>query len=499
LKPQNIELLGVTVIAESDYFYDMVSKCRKNLQRNRSKHNAKVYYGLNTTRDDVPVEVLECYFNCDMKGITINNFLLKNGKVGLKGKDSLVFLSFNLSQLVSTISLTENSGFYPYLPFHFSKEQLKKKYRLNGGLIDNCYKISFTSKVNNNKYFSGIMWIEKGTNHLLKLELAIDKADIHPLIPREKINNLSLYLTYYFTTTEKDILLSHVDFKYALDFEYSIRETISDSLEVETLTYNTRVSTNGLVYCYDYDNPFILPYFDYSKYMDDYQKLAIFPYNNLFWANSKLLLSEEQTSMLRAMNREDLIFNSDSVTYGRHFMRNLTNNENYLLIGRPKHLFWSPNDRVEIEEIKTLSEDSVAFYMHFAPKTLYKFSSQIFLDINTINDVNHCTSYSVFNADNSYLRVPNNTLIQIFANIYFDIVEIERRKMQDKLNGDTCTFKHIGEIYYDTLDRIDEAVTNYLEDVVLWTNIDKLKKWNQYVYENLGIDNFLIFQSNKNP
>jgi hypothetical protein len=291
-------------------------------------------------------------------------------------------------------------------------------------------------------------------------------------------------------------MLSHVDFKYSLDFEYFLQETSEDSLDVKYTTYSTLVNTTGLVYCYDYDNPFILPYFDYSKNMDDYQKLAIIPYNNLFWANSKLLLSEKQTAMLQSMNRDDLIFNADSVAYGNHFMRNLTQNEDYLLVGRPKHFFWHPNENIEVEEIK-LSEDSVAFCMHFAPRGLYKLRSQIFLDINTINEANYCTSYSVFNLYNSYLRVPNDTLTRIFTKIYFDIVEIERRKMQDKLDANTYTLKQIEEIYFSTLNNIDEMVHNYFNDVVLWTNIDKIKKWNQYVYEKLGIDNLLEFRKNR--
>ena len=496
LQPKGIELFAITITAESDFFYDIISKCRKNLQKSKSKHKAKVYYGLNTTRDGVPVEVLECYFNGDIKGITMDNFLLKNGKVGLKSKDSLVFLSYNLSQLVSIINLTDFRGYYPQLPFHLNRNQLKQRYLLNGMAVDNYYKISFTPQIINNKYFSGTAWIEKGTNNLLKLELSIEKAAVHPLIPREQISNLSLCLTYYFAAKEKDILLSHVDFKYSLDFEYFIQETTEDSLDVKYPTCSTSVNTTGLVYCYDYDNPFILPYFDYYKNMDDYQKLAVFPYNHLFWANSKLLLSEEQTSMLRSMNRDDLIFNADSVTYGRHFMRNLTQNEDYLFIGRSKHFFWHPNESVEVEEIK-LSEDTLAFYIHFAPKALYKFRSQIFLDINTINDINYCTSYSVFNLYESYLRVPNDTLTRVFTKIYFDIVEIERRKMQEKLDANTYTIKQIEEIYYSTLNKIDETVNSYFGDVVLWTNIDKLKKWNQYVYENLGIDNLLEFRKNR--
>ena len=94
LQPQSIQLLSVIITPSADFFYDMILKCRLNLQKSKSKHTAKVYYGLNTTRDGVPAEVLECYYNCDIKGRTLDNFLLKNGKVGLKSKDSLVFFKF---------------------------------------------------------------------------------------------------------------------------------------------------------------------------------------------------------------------------------------------------------------------------------------------------------------------------------------------------------------------------------------------------------------------
>jgi len=123
---------------------------------------------------------------------------------------------------------------------------------------------------------------------------------------------------------------------------------------------------------------------------------------------------------------------------------------------------------------------------------LYKLSSQIFLDINTINDTHYCTSYSVFNIADSYIRVANDAAIRIFTNIYFDIIEIERRKMQEKLDANNLTLKQINEIYYATLNKIDEVVYKYFDEVVLWTNENWLKMWNQYVYDSLGIDNYSL-------
>ena len=510
LQPQITELLAVTVYANNDYIYDIVSKCRNNLQKSKSGYQAKVYYGLNTTRDEMPVEVLECYFNGDIRGVTIKNLLLKNGKVGLKNKDSLLFLSYNLSQLVSAINLTMSSKYYPNLPFHYNKNQLKKNYNLSCVLIGNHYKISFIPLTKNNNYFSGDMWIEKNSNNLAKLELKIDSTDAHPLIPHENIKNLSLSLVYNFDSKGKSIILRNVNFEYSFEYKYFISQITQDAVEYSSCS--TVVSTSGLVYCYDYDNPFTLPYFNY-KNLDDYQKIAFIPYNQLFWENPKLLLSAEQTAMLQSMDKSGLTFNIDSASYGKNFMKNVTGDANSLLAGTPKFIFWDKDDRIEInkEYESEKTETYYPFYKNYAqyasfapPKTeLYNLSSQIFLDINTKNDTNYCTSYSIFNAADSYTRAPENVLMQVFANIYFDIIEIERRKMQEKLDNNNFTVKQIEEIYYTTLNNIDEKVYYLFEDEILWMNeIDKgvysdlnnLRKWNKYVDENLGINNLLVFQ-----
>ncbi|MCL2313250.1 MAG: hypothetical protein FWC41_12400 [Firmicutes bacterium] len=295
-----------------------------------------------------------------------------------------------------------------------------------------------------------------------------------------------------------------------LSYKYFISEVIQDSAVLTSRS--TYVNTIGLVYCYDYDNPFTLPYFNY-KALDDYQKLAFIPYNHLFWENRKLLLSEEQVSMLQSIDKPGLTFNSDSAIYGKNFMKNVIGDASSLLTGHPKFVFWDTNDRIEINkdyeveipEVKNPLSKSYVQYPSFASprQELYNLSSQIFFDINAKNDTNYCTSYSIFNAAESFTRAPDNVLMQIFANIYFDIVEIERQKMQDKLDANNFTLKQIDEIYFTTLNKIDDVVNNFLGDEVLWINkidqgvysdINKLRKWNKYVYENLGINNILVFQ-----
>jgi formylglycine-generating enzyme required for sulfatase activity len=77
--------------------------------------------------------------------------------------------------------------------------------------------------------------------------------------------------------------------------------------------------------------------------------------------------------------------------------------------------------------------------------------------------------------------------------------------MQNNLDINNYTLKQIDEIYYATLNKIEKVVNDFFGEVVLWTNknkeiillssVNKLRKWNQYVYENLGIDNLLAFHN----
>ena len=85
-----------------------------------------------------------------------------------------------------------------------------------------------------------------------------------------------------------------------------------------------------------------------------------------------------------------------------------------------------------------------------------------------------------------------------FFNIYFDICEIERRKMEEKLKTNIYTVEQIDYVYKETIENMDILTKRYLKEVKLGENKKLFNKWNQYVLESLNIDNIkMVEETNK--
>jgi hypothetical protein len=96
---QKTEMLsGVQVYADSGYLYMVMDRCRKHLLRQRIDRVAKTYFGLETTISGQPAELIECYFNGYLKGLTAEDLRLKNGRIGLAVVNSRVFNSIETSE-----------------------------------------------------------------------------------------------------------------------------------------------------------------------------------------------------------------------------------------------------------------------------------------------------------------------------------------------------------------------------------------------------------------
>jgi hypothetical protein len=105
-----------------------------------------------------------------------------------------------------------------------------------------------------------------------------------------------------------------------------------------------------------------------------------------------------------------------------------------------------------------------------------------------------CKSYAVFDEKKSHFHLPDETETKAFMNIFFDLCEIERRKMEHTLSNAAFTVKQIDSVYYVNLGNMKKITSKYLEEVKLGKNKRAFSKWNAYVVENLGIDNVKIFR-----
>jgi hypothetical protein len=90
---------------------------------------------------------------------------------------------------------------------------------------------------------------------------------------------------------------------------------------------------------------------------------------------------------------------------------------------------------------------------------------------------------------------------QIFINIYFDLLEIERRKFetQTKKLGASFSEEKVIQLYEELKINNEQLRKKYYRDVDRGNNTKQLKEWNKKVFEALGIDNLKLFENFQMP
>lgn len=260
------------------------------------------------------------------------------------------------------------------------------------------------------------------------------------------------------------------------------------------------MNSKGILYFYDYDKPFILPYFDYDNDYDDYRKMSIIPYNELFWKNtSAMLLTAKQKENLGFLSHEGCLVNFREGNYGRDFL--LTDKSDstfynfYSGFYEFYYTFWAPDRRITLNrKLPRYTAYPPEKYNDRVLSDLYNLKVQILLDVTQVKDSLYCRSYTVFDAAKTFYHLPSQPWTNAFLNIYFDICEIERRKMEKELNIIPQSRAGIDAIYKKSCENMDSWTKKYLKEVQAGKNQEKLVEWNQYVITNLGIDNIQLFQ-----
>ena len=499
LKRSNYEIDELTIYSGTDYLYDIMAKCRRQIKRNYTEKTAKVYYGLKTQTSNKPVELLECYYNGNVTGYDIDELYYKNGRVAYANVDNF-FFSLNTSKIATIIKLAENNSYIPYLPFQFNKYRMKRKFVLKQKYSsDNVINIEFVPKENNNENFSGEVWIEKETYNLLKVEFSVENARFHPFLPLhyfDSLYNVDINIVMSYKNVDGIMLPDYISFNYR--FMYHSKKDADFILLKKNILRN--IKTNGIIYYYDYDVPFILPYFEYDNKFDDYRKMSFIPYNEVFWNNNNtLLLTEKQKANLDYFNKNGQLINYKTINYGKLFMNQIY--KEYSLINyknghfQSYYSFWSEKTRIQVNKQSVMGETySQEEIYDFFLRDMYNLKVQILLDVTQLNDSLYCRSFTVFDPSGTYYHIPEQDFTNAFINIYFDICEIERRKMQKEIDENIYSAEQIDSLYNATKEKMIEITNQYLEEVVLGLKKKEFKKWNNYVIYNLGIDNIKMFK-----
>ena len=487
--------LDEIIICDDDYLFDILSKCRKKLKKDRSENVSRTYYCVETKTSDQPLELLECFYNVYMTGITIEEMMFKNGRTGLAAVDNF-FLSRNTSDAISMIDIIENKGFFPLLPLQVGKNEMKKKFKLE--LLNTDYKmfnVKFMPLNDEQECFSGEVWIEKESLNILKINYYKENTGKHPFLPLfscDSLYNVSLNITNTYKVNDGKLLNDHINFSYY--FTYKSHRDSTLVLYQKDLIRD--ISSTALLYFYDYEDPFILPYFEYNNNFDDYRKMSLIPYNDVFWNNSNIMiLTENQKKDLGFFANEGHLVNYRSGNFGGEFLKIVPMIDEEVSFFEYYYSFWSPDKRIRLrKDILPYSNVSMDKYNAELLFSMYNLEVQILLDATEIEDSIFCTSYTVFDPIKTYYYFTEDEYTNTFINIYFDICEIERIEMQKRLDKRICTIDEVNSIYYETLEKINRTTNLYMKEVQLGKNEKGLTKWNNYILSNLNINNVEMFR-----
>lgn len=522
LHKKEITLKEVIIHANDEYLYDIMEKCRKNLLKNKAERTAKVYFGLETRskllsveypknnlwtgkkadipqlQEDKPVELLECYYNAQLKGSKVDELGFKNGRTALACNDNY-FVNMGSSKAICELSLTNDNEMFPVIPFQLNRRALRKNFIIELGYFDGkSYNIKFYPKNNKKNSFSGEVWIESNNYKLVKINIKAENAGIHPFLPdfqRDTVSNVCFDITNTYKNDEELSFPDHFVFNYS--FTYHSRK---DTIFLYKKNIISEIKSKSVMCFYDYDKPFILPYFEYTDKLygrDDYNKISFIPYNETLWnSNSILLQTEKQKQDYGLISNQGQLIDLRERNYGSNFFAYLPGRDSL-----PGHFefyypYWDSHKRlvplISYDNFKTYSKEKINSSIR---SDLYKLKVQILLDIVESGDSLLCKSYTVFDTEQTYYHLPLNFYTNAFLNIYFDIWEVERRKMQQKLDASNINLSQINQIYNNTIQNLNAISEKYIKEVNVGENVKMLKKWNYYVLEKTGIDNMKMVEN----
>jgi hypothetical protein len=490
---QNILLLKEVIVSGDDtYLYDLLADCKK--QQSKKLTSGKVYYELKSFVNKHQVELVECFYNGLFSGYDLSELELKYGRIALQQNENMVFVSVETSRAIAMLKLFDRNEYLPFSPMELSKKMLKENYFLslsnkyNTDNNDLIYIVDFKPKVSSGSSFSGQVWIDYAKKNVIKIKLNCQHVVQHPFLPltvSDTIKNVDIEITKTFQEVGGTMFFKHIDFGYAITYKNR-----NNSLY--------KVSTNAVLYCYDTSSVFTFPYFTFADASDevnynhsDYLKINTVPYNDFFWKNNEeLKLNEEH-------NQNELFYNDENSITNKTYSP-LSEIVEKGLQEQP-YLIWSGN-RIQGREF-TVNEPMVIDPQSqndidnpFRAEERCNISVKMLVDVNSLNGKFNYNTATVLDPYESYYNFRVNNRVLCFINIYFDLMEIERRKLSNEIENSDKSTETIKNLYKSSNNRIQELNQKYFKDRTYGKNEKEMKIWNELVIANLRIDNIALFK-----
>lgn len=472
LSAQSVTLSSATVYANDDFLYELVAKAGKRLEQVHEQ-KSKAYFQIVSTTNEQPVEMVQGYYNSQHNNQGLKKLSLKSGRVALAAQDSSYFASLGTTQALGALNLRIPNESFPGIPLQYNRNGIRRRYRLERRADysnDQLLHIAFEPIRNNRKHFGGEIWIDRQDYTVHKLILRQKDLRYHPLRPvwrASEIERLDLELSYNFEVTGTTVRLSHISWLYAVFLTHDLQG-------VEEVT---QINTEGILRCYDDGQEFFIPLYDYAAGHNDYRKISFLPYNQEFWQrNHGLVYTQAQLEQMQFFYRSGLLLNFDVQSESPFFPEN--------------NIYWSGETRLAYYgDVEEEDETALRKKTRVSITRDYDVTVQIFLDVNPSDTGLVYTSATVLDAFKTSFVIEDNAYDAYFLNVFFDLCEIERQALMERIEASDESFATIRQLYQEATQNIAAIKRQYFKEVERGTDLKAMRNWSNRVWKVLRIDN----------
>lgn len=463
LKPVAIDLSEVVVLAgKRSWVADQVTAAVKKIRKEKQVRDARAFFSLETTvGENEPLEVLEGFYQCRISTATgISGLELKNGRFGISTLENFTFINSNPTNVIKNLPLFREKDFkLPGIPFTLGANEMRKKFRFR---IDTLIAkpnsalaiISFAPKKETARFFSGSVCIDTTTHEIQKIILYCQHTAVHPFHPLDtahRIGAVDLKLVVNFKNTGgRNQLIDYIRIGYSM--EYFTKER------------SYMLKSSGLIIFYDYDNPFVLPFFIGAPGLSDYGKILSIPYNPLFWQRNYIIpVSQTMLDYTTYFKKNGVTVNYGETDPDASFLPRTVR-------------YWYPGVHLSWDAIAKINPGWIAFAGSKRKRMdredflsrKYFMDFQIFFDLNPDPDTCYQLTRSVLFLDNSFYEPERDSLAIKAFELEFDMAELYRLRFVHKLDSAVrygCQREPLTMLYDQSVKQFEKMRALYKKEV----------------------------------
>lgn len=489
----NVQLVD-EVVASAKSHEELYQLLECAMKRHKwEEYESRAYFELSTYANSERVELIQAYFNAHSNAADLKKLELKAGRIALRPFGTTNFVSLESSRALAMMQLFEKNDYYPALPTNLRGKKLRRAFRvipegeeveLDSTVLSVIHFLPIDPNVDG---FSGKIWVEKESCRIRKIQMHTDSASIHPFLPlfaKDTIRNVGITITRTYEPSGNTVRLNHIDFEYSVDYKSRDGYAYPGDLLGLHAGQSYQMNTKALIYFYKYDDPFSLPGFEFPKTdIGDYRKISGIPYNAFFW-------EENNEYSMKESKDENAMYFLNSPQSTKESFKVKSGQEEKKLFEKP-YIRWSPNRILFREQEKKTSTYAPLRTEVNAAK--YNLDFQLYADVNTYGDSTNILTATICDPYESYYLLPLDQLAHCFINLYFDLMEIKRRELEELMLSAVEKGEDPMVVYNDFIEALKPIQNQFFKEMQRGTNTVALKKWSAFVFEKLGIDNISIF------